>query len=148
MKSYSELIKYHTYRDRLEYLMLYGKVGKDTFGWDRYLNQALYKSPEWKAFRNKIILRDNACDLGIEGMDIGTSNESTPIYIHHINPITKEQIVNRDPCIFSEDNVICCSYNTHQSIHYGVNIDSVITKSSFYEWTPRTPNDTCPWKKE
>jgi hypothetical protein len=111
-------------------------VGQSTFGSDRYLNQALYTSPEWKSFRNRIIIRDNGCDLGIEGRDVLGDR----IIIHHINPLTVEDVENRNPVIFDPDNVVCVSHNTHQAIHYG---DQSLLQKDPVE---RTPNDTCPWK--
>lgn len=139
MLSYDELITYLTFEDRLRYLILNGKVGSDKWGHSRYLNQILYnRSPEWKRTRQNIILRDNACDLGIDDYPIC----NVPVYIHHINPITEEQLLNNDPCIFDENNLICCSFNTHQIIHYGT-IDDYIKTSVLIE---RKPNDLCPWK--
>lgn len=114
MKSYTELSKLKTFKERFDYLNLNGRVGSDTFGYDRYLNQALYKSPEWKKVRNQVIIRDKGCDLGIDGMEIDSK-----VLIHHVNPITPEQIENRDPMIFDPDNLITLSHKTHNAIHYG-----------------------------
>lgn len=114
MKSYTELSKLKTFKERFDYLNLNGRVGSDTFGYDRYLNQALYKSPEWKKVRNQVITRDNGCDLGIDGMQINSK-----VLIHHMNSITPEQIENRDPMIFDPDNLITVSHKTHNAIHYG-----------------------------
>lgn len=135
IRTYSELITLPTFEERFEYLKLSGTVGAETFGYDRYLNQTLYWSKEWKDFRREIIIRDHGCDLGVEGYEIHTR----PL-IHHINPITKEMILNRDPLIFSRDNVITTVHRTHNAIHYG---DSNLIAS-----TPvvRRQNDTCPWK--
>lgn len=113
-KTYSELIRFSTFKDRFDYLKLNGSVGAETFGYDRYLNQALYRSYEWRKFRRDIIVRDRGCDLGIDGFDI-----KSRLIVHHINPITLEQIENRDPMIFDPNNVICVSHNTHEAIHYG-----------------------------
>lgn len=135
-RSYHELARLKTFEERYEYLRLSGMVGQSTFGSDRYLNQALYTSPEWKSFRNRIIIRDNGCDLGIEGRDVLGDR----IIIHHINPLTVEDVENRSPVIFDPDNVICVSHNTHQAIHYG---DQSLLQKDPVE---RTPNDTCPWK--
>lgn len=135
-RSYHELARFKTFEERYEYLRLSGMVGQSTFGSDRYLNQALYTSPEWKSFRNRIIIRDNGCDLGIEGRDVLGDR----IIIHHINPLTVEDVENRSPVIFDPDNVICVSHNTHQAIHYG---DQSLLQKDPVE---RTPNDTCPWK--
>jgi hypothetical protein len=135
-RSYRELVRLPTFQERYEYLRLSGMVGQATFGSDRYLNQALYTSPEWKSFRNQIIIRDNGCDLGIEGRDVLGDR----IIIHHINPLTVEDVEKRSPVIFDPDNVICVSHNTHQAIHYGD--QSLLPKDP----VERTPNDTCPWK--
>ena len=114
LKTYSELIRFSTFKDRFDYLKLNGSVGAETFGYDRYLNQALYRSYEWRKFRRDIIARDRGCDLGVDGFDI-----KSRLIVHHINPITLEQIENRDPVIFDPNNVICVSHNTHEAIHYG-----------------------------
>ena len=113
-KSYSELIHFSTFKDRFEYLKLNGTVGVETFGYDRYLNQALYGSYEWRKFRRDIIARDKGCDLGVDGFDI-----KSRLIVHHINPITLDQIEARDSMIFDPNNVICVSHNTHEAIHYG-----------------------------
>lgn len=135
-KTYSELIAIPTYEDRFRYLQLQGAVGKDTFGYDRYLNQVLYNSQEWKRFRNEIIIRDNGCDLAFEGYDIHGR-----ILVHHINPITVDDVVNRNPLVFDPENVICVTHNTHNAIHYG---DESLLITAPIE---RTRHDTCPWKK-
>lgn len=134
-KSYTELITIPTYLGRFEYLQLKGAVGKDTFGYDRYLNQVLYRSPEWKRLRRDIIIRDNACDLAFKGYDIRER-----VLIHHINPITVDDVVNRNPMVFDPNNLICVTHMTHNAIHYG-DADLLITGPII-----RTPNDTCPWK--
>lgn len=136
IKTYSELITIPTFEERFQYLKLGGVVGKETFGYDRYLNQILYRSGEWKRFRNKIILRDNACDLGCEGFDIFER-----ALVHHINPITVEDVLNRNPMIFDPENVITTIHNTHQAIHYSD--EGLLIRAP----TERTKNDTCPWKK-
>lgn len=135
-KTYSELILLDSFSERFEYLKLCGAVGAETFGYNRYLNQTLYRSEEWKRFRRKIIIRDNACDLALEDRPIFENR----IIIHHINPLTKEQILNRDPVIFDPNNVISCRHETHMAIHYGTlsNADIQIVE--------RTKNDTCPWR--
>lgn len=135
-KCYSELIRLPTFQERFNYLFIGNGVGYENFGWRRYLNQALYHSPEWRRFRDKIIIRDNGCDLGCEGYEI-----FEPIIIHHLNPITYDDILNRAPCIFDPNNVICVRDRTHKAIHYG---GSANATSGF---TERTPNDTCPWRK-
>lgn len=134
-KKYSELIRMATFMDRYQYLRLDGRVGIETFGYDRYLNQILYHTPEWRRFRRDIIIRDKACDLGCDGYELYDK-----ILIHHINPITVDDVLNRDPKIFDPNNVISTSLNTHNAIHYG---DERLLVS---EPIVRTKNDTCPWK--
>ena len=135
IKCYSELMSLSTFIERYRYLKLGGSVGKETFGYDRYLNQTLYRSPEWKRFRRDIIIRDNGCDLGCEGYDIVGK-----ILIHHIEPITIEDIIKRNPRIFDPENTISTQLMTHNAIHYG-DESLLIT-----EPVVRKPNDTCPWK--
>lgn len=134
-KTYLELIQLPTFEERFEYLKTNSRVGVSTFGGGRYLNQTFYRSPEWKRVCRDVILRDKNCDLGIEGLDISGS-----VYVHHINPISKEDILERRPCLFDSNNLICTSFKTHQAIHYG-DIDTARTKI-----VERQPNDTCPWK--
>lgn len=136
IKTYSELIAFPTYEERFRYLQLKGAVGKDTFGYDRYLNQILYNSQEWKRFRDKIIIRDNGCDLACEGYDIHGR-----ILVHHINPIRVDDVVNRNPIVFNPENVVCVTHNTHNAIHYGDESLLVLLP------VERTKNDTCPWKR-
>ena len=136
IKSYSELIKIPTYKERFEYLKLDGIVGKDTFGYDRYLNQAFYNSPEWRRFRRDIIIRDNGCDLACEGYEIRGK-----IILHHINPITQDDLIRRRrDVLFDPENIICVTHNTHNAIHYG---DANLLITGPIE---RTANDTCPWR--
>lgn len=135
MKSYSEVIKLPTFEERYNYLKLTGKIGEATFGGSRYLNQLLYKDPMWKSTRDRIISRDKACDLACEGMELRSS-----VYVHHINPITKEDILFRSPKVFDPENLICVSFNTHQAIHYGA------LDMSKYKPVERKPNDTIPWR--
>lgn len=135
-RSYNELIRYQTFEDRLNYLLLHGSVGIDTFGFDRYLNQMLYHSTEWKQLRHKIIARDLGCDLGMEGYDI----YSTPL-IHHINPITVDDVIKHNPIVFDPNNLITTTNKTHQIIHYGILDD--VRKFTLVE---RQKNDTCPWR--
>lgn len=135
-RTYTELTKLKTFNERYEYLKLSGTVGEQTFGHERYLNQRFYTTPEWRAFRREVIIRDNGCDLGMEGRDI-----LSRIEIHHINPITKEDILNRAPCLMDPENAICVSPDTHKAIHYGD--ISLIPQ----DVVGRKPNDTCPWKK-
>ena len=132
---YTELIHLPTYEDRFNYCDLFGKVGEDTFGCDRWINQELYSSNDWRNFRRKIILRDGGCDLAMDGFLIlkyGT--------IHHLNPITKDDIINRRSCVFDPNNVILVASDTHKFIHYG--------RGPAPNRTPieRRPNDTCPWR--
>ena len=137
MKSYSELITLPTFYDRYNYLKIGGKVGKETFGAHRYLNQTFYLSDDWKRFRRDMIIRDNGCDLGVLGLDV-----SKHIFVPHIQPITEHDILDRNfAVLLNPENVICCSFGTHQAIHYGA--DSLLP---YFDLIERTPNDTCPWK--
>lgn len=135
-KCYSELVKLKTLIERYEYLRTFSKIGEETFGGSRYLNQYLYtKSDLWKSIRRKVILRDNGRDLGLDDYII-----QGRIIVHHINPLTKEQLLNFDPCIFDEENLISCSHDTHNAIHYG---DKSLLPQDPIE---RRPFDTCPWR--
>ena len=136
IRTYSELITIPTFEERFEYLKLNGSVGLETFGHDRYLNQILYNSQEWRRFRPEIIVRDNGCDLACEGYEIFGK-----ILIHHINPITAQDILNRNPKVFDPENVITTVHNTHNAIHYG---DENLLITAPIE---RSRNDTCPWRK-
>lgn len=136
IKTYSEMVRLPTFLERYRYLKIGGHVGDETFGYDRYLNQILYRSPEWKRFRRDIIIRDNGCDLACDGYEI-----IGKVLIHHINPITVRDIELRDPKIFDPENVVSVTLNTHNAIHYG-DESLLIT-----EPLVRTPNDTCPWKR-
>ena len=137
IRTYSELITIPTFEERFEYLQLKGSVGKDTFGYDRYLNQVLYRSPEWKRLRNQIIIRDGGCDLACDGYDIYNK-----VLIHHLNPITVEDVLARSRKVFDPDNLVCVSHNTHNAIHYG-DVDLLVTGPII-----RTKNDTCPWRHQ
>lgn len=137
-RTYSELILLPTFEERYLYLKLDGKVAEETFGFRRWLNQKFYHSDAWRNFRDRIIVRDQFCDLAMPGFDIP---EHTPIYIHHLNPITYEDIVNRNPCIFDPENAVCTIFNTHTAIHYGD--ESQLP----FMMVERTKNDTCPWKR-
>lgn len=137
LKTYSELSKLKTFEDRFQYLRLDGIVGEETFGFDRYLNQILYKSDKWKQCRRGIIIRDNGFDLGCEGYEVHGR-----ILIHHINPITVDDIVNRNPKVFDPEYLILTSHNTHQAIHYG-NEDLLVTAP-----IERSKNDTSPWRRK
>lgn len=136
IKTYSELIQLPSFVERYRYLKLGGKAGDITFGNERYLNQLLYKSPEWKSFRRQVIARDEANDMACDGYSI-----EGVVIIHHLNPITVEDIVERRDCVFDLENVVCVSRRTHNAIHYGdenlLTIDQVIE---------RRPNDTAPWR--
>lgn len=134
-KTYSELRSLLTFEDRLQYLKLFGVVGEDTFGFDRIFNQKFYHSTEWKQIRDHIIVRDNGCDLGLEDYPI-----KGQILIHHINPISLEDIQNSGYCLFDPNNLICVSKNTHNVIHYGYE------ETNHRKYEERKPNDTCLWK--
>ena len=136
IKTYSEMVRLPTFLERYRYLKIGGQVGYETFGYDRYLNQILYRSPEWKRFRRDIIIRDNGCDLACDGYEI-----IGKVLIHHIDPITVRDIELRDQKIFDPENVVSVTLNTHNAIHYG-DESLLIT-----EPLVRTPNDTCPWKR-
>ena len=135
IRTYTELKQIPTFIERYRYLKIGGKVGEETFGSDRYLNQVFYRSKEWMNIRNYVIVRDLGCDLGIEGYEI-----IGKIFIHHMNPLTVEDILNRTEILLDPEYLICCTKNTHDAIHYG-NEDLLWTDPVI-----RTPNDTCPWK--
>ncbi|QEQ94615.1 HNH endonuclease [Streptomyces phage Soshi] len=113
-RSYRELRKLTTFIERFRYLALRGNVGQATFGFDRWVNQGFYTSREWRQARDRIIVRDEGCDLGIEGYEIHDR-----VYIHHINPITLQQLESGDPCLVDPDNLITVTHRTHNAIHYG-----------------------------
>lgn len=146
IKSYSELITIPTFEERFKYLQLSGQVGKETFGYDRYLNQMLYNSQEWRRFRNEIIIRDKACDLAHSDHEISSWKDrdgrvhGLKIIIHHINPITVDDVINRRTTVFDLENVITTIMSTHNAIHYGN--DGLIPKAP----VERCRNDTCPWR--
>lgn len=135
MRTYTQLIKLPTFKERFEYLKLDGTVGEDTFGFDRYLNQIFYRSPEWKRVRDEVIIRDNGCDLGIPGHEIYGR-----ILIHHMNPIAVKDILDRADILLNPEYLISTVHRTHNAIHYG-NIN-LLPKGPIV----RTLNDTCPWK--
>lgn len=137
IRTYAEVSRLKTFEDRFEYLKISGEVGRDTFGFDRYLNQIFYKSKEWKSIRNQVILRDNGCDLGLDGYDIYGK-----ILIHHMNPITKEDVLNRSDLLLNPNYLICVTHDTHNAIHYGNKETLVLLPIERYA------NDTCPWKWE
>lgn len=136
IRTYSELIQFHTFKQRFEYLKLGGMVGEETFGFDRYLNQKFYKSKEWMSIRDFVILRDQGCDLGMEDRPIDKR-----IIIHHMNPITKDDIVNQTDFLLDPEYMICTIKNTHDAIHYGD--ESIL----YGDPVVRSKNDTCPWRR-
>lgn len=138
IRTYSELLTFPTFKERYAYLRLNGKVCDETFGFERYLNQTFYKSEEWLSVRRKVIIRDNGCDLGVPGCEIP---EAIPILIHHMNPITKEDILLHTDLLLNPEYLISTVMRTHNAIHYGD--ESMINSNIPIE---RRPNDTCPWK--
>lgn len=136
IRSYTELITLPTFEERYRYLKLNGKVGEETFGFDRYLNQVFYNSKEWKQIRDFVIVRDGGCDLGIEDREIFGK-----ILVHHMNPIRLEDIARRSDYLLDPEYLICTVKNTHDAIHYGD--ESLL----FTIPTERTRNDTCPWRR-
>lgn len=136
IRTYTELCKLKTFEERYKYLKLSGKVGEETFGWDRYLNQLFYKDPEWLSIRDKVIIRDHGCDLGMPDREIHGSR----ILVHHMNPITKEDILKRSKFLLDPEYLITTVKNTHDAIHYG---DESLLITAPIE---RTKNDTCPWR--
>ena len=135
IRTYNELIQIDSYKERFEYLKLDGIVGASTFGSRRYLNQAFYRSEEWKRIRDYVITRDLGRDLGIIGYDIAGL-----IHVHHMNPVMVQDVISHSSDILNPDYLITTSYKTHKAIHYG-NEDMLILDPVI-----RTPNDTCPWK--
>ena len=136
IRTYKELSRLITFEDRFNYLRLDGQVGIDTFGFDRIFNQRFYRSREWKACRDFVILRDNGCDLGVEGHEIYGQR----IIIHHMNPISLDDIVNSTEFLLNPEYLITTIHNTHNAIHYG---DESLLITAPIE---RSRNDTCPWK--
>lgn len=136
IRTYSELIKLPTFKERYEYLRTAQAIGENTFGSHRYLNQNFYRSPEWKMLRSRIIVRDNGCDLAHPDFEI----HGQQAYIHHLNPITIEDILEHRKCVLDPENVITTTFLTHQAIHYGT--DSLLPSLPI----ERLPNDTCPWR--
>lgn len=137
IRTYSELVRLPTFKQRYEYLRLGGSVGEDTFGFDRYLNQIFYKSKEWNRIRDQVIIRDHGCDLGLDGYEINDR-----ILIHHMNPITKADILERTEFLLNPDYLISTMKRTHDAIHYGTYeslADTFVIE--------RTENDTCPWRR-
>ena len=136
VKRYSELIQLPTFEERYRYLRLGGKVGEETFGFDRWLNQKFYKDPEWLKIRDEVIIRDNGCDLGIPDREIHSR-----ILVHHMNPITKDDILHRTKFLLDPEFLICTIKNTHDAIHYGD--ESLLILAP----VERSKNDTCPWRQ-
>lgn len=135
LKTYSELIQIPTFEERFEYLKLDGNVGEDTFGFDRWMNQIFYRSPEWKRIRDEVIIRDNGCDLAMPGHEIYGR-----ILIHHMNPISVDDIERRTDLLLNPEYLISTVHRTHNAIHYGDK--NLLPQGPIV----RTPNDTCPWK--
>lgn len=136
IKTYTELSRLSTFEERYRYLRITGRVGEETFGFDRYLNQVFYRSRKWKQIRDQVIVRDNGCDLGVEGYEIYGR-----IIIHHMNPITLKDIEHESEFLLDPEFLICTVHNTHNAIHYG---DESLLITAPIE---RAKNDTCPWKR-
>lgn len=136
IRNYSELITLRTFKERFEYLKLDGIVGEETFGFDRYMNQIFYKSNEWASVRREVIIRDNGCDLGVDGYEIHVK-----ILIHHMNPINLSDIIHKTDELLNPDYLITTVLSTHNAIHYG---DASLLPALPIE---RRANDTCPWKR-
>ena len=136
IKTYSELIQLPTFEERFQYLKLSGAVGKETFGFDRYLNQNFYRSAAWKRVRDQVIVRDNGCDLGIDDRIIYGK-----ILIHHMNPINDRDILDLTDILLNPEYLICVSHITHNAIHYSD--ESLLPREPIV----RFKNDTCPWKR-
>ena len=134
--TYSELISLPTFEERFKYCKLNASIGKETFGFDRYLNQAVYQSARWKSLRNQIIIRDNGCDLAHQDYPVPKR-----VLIHHLNPITEQDILNESSVIYDSENLVCVSHATHNAIHYGT--EQLLNKAPI----ERKPNDTCPWRQ-
>lgn len=135
-KTYSDLLRLETFEDRFKYLEIGGRIGIESFGYDRYLNQIFYSSYEWLKVRDKVIIRDNGMDLGVDGYPINGK-----IIVHHINPITIDDVLERNPDIFNLDYLISCALQTHNALHYGD--ESYLNRFIVNE---RKPNDTTPWR--
>lgn len=136
IRTYSELITLPTFEERYRYLRLGGRVGAETFGFDRWLNQQFYKDDEWLAIRDEVIIRDNGCDLGMPDRPI-----ETRILVHHMNPITKDDILRRSEFLLNPEYLICTIKGTHDAIHYGDESKLILAP------VQRAKNDTCPWRR-
>lgn len=135
IRTYTELLTLPTFEERLKYLKLHGEVGDETFGYDRYLNQLFYRSPEWRMLRNQVITRDYGCDMALPEFEI-----LDKIVVHHMNPIQKEDVLEHSEILMNPEYLVCVSDSTHRAIHYGD--ESVL----FYEPVERRPNDMIPWR--
>ena len=135
LRNYSDLLELRTLRERFEYLRLNGEVGEELFGYARYLNQEFYHGARWYDARQRVIIRDGGCDLGVEGWKIQGN-----IYVHHMNPITLEMLKTDDPILYDPEYLISCSYDTHQAVTWGR--EELLPKPIIV----RRPNDTCPWR--
>lgn len=133
-KSYHELLTFDTFEDRYNYLRLFGVVGEDVFGFNRYLNQAFYTNPRWRSVRTQVIVRDDGCNLGCKDRPIGGR-----IQVHHINPVSIEMLEDDDPMLYDLNNLICTDDITHRAIHYG---DASLLQQ---DYVPRRPGDTKLW---
>lgn len=136
IRTFTELSNLQTFEDRFRYLQLNGTVGKETFGFDRFINQEFYRSTEWKAVRDLVILRDNGCDLGAEGREIYGK-----IYIHHMNPVNSKDIQTKSEFLLNPEYLITTTHATHNAIHYGD--ETLLIKAP----VNRSKYDTCPWKQ-
>ena len=135
IRTYSELIRLPTFEERFDYLKMGGMVGNETFGQERYLNQIFYATDEWKRIRRDVIIRDEGCDLAVPGYTIHDR-----IYVHHLNPITQDDILKRSEMLLNPEYLICVTKSTHDAIHFGHDRSIVVP-------VERSPNDTCPWRK-
>ena len=133
-KTYSELIQFETFEERFKYLSLHGQVGCETFGFNRWVNQRFYTSKAWRDLRYRVILRDNSCDLGVDGYEIHSR-----LIVHHLNPLTQRDIEYGTRMALDLENLICTTHDTHNAIHYGD--DSLLAKPH----VPRSPGDTKLW---
>lgn len=133
-RTYTELRQLPTFEERFKYLKLGAQVAAETFGFDRWVNQRFYRSPEWRKVRRDVIIRDEGRDLGVEGYELQNG-----IYVHHMNPMLPKDIVDASEWILNPEYLICVSFNTHNAIHYGD--ENLLPKV-----IERKPNDTCPWK--
>lgn len=136
IKTYTELSRLSTFEERYRYLRIGGSIGHETFGFDRYLNQVFYRSQKWKSVRDQVIIRDNGCDLGVDGYEIYGR-----VIVHHMNPITLKDIERESEFLLDPEFLICTVHNTHNAIHYGD--ENLLIKAPI----ERSKNDTCPWRR-